>query len=62
MLGDGGDLRVYLEELAAADSVQEFVRKHPFGQVAITEASESRSFYLQVISTLDNSTTSSFCV
>ncbi|KAF2299307.1 hypothetical protein GH714_031432 [Hevea brasiliensis] len=36
-LGDGGDLRVYLEGLAEADNVQKFVEQHPFGKKPITE-------------------------
>ncbi|CAK7355727.1 unnamed protein product [Dovyalis caffra] len=48
-LGAGGDLRVYLEELAAADNVQEFVEHHPFGQQAISERSANWGFYLKAI-------------
>ncbi|KFK36249.1 hypothetical protein AALP_AA4G097500 [Arabis alpina] len=44
-LGSGGDLRLYLEKLAEAENVQEFIKKNPFGQEAITEASESWKFY-----------------
>ncbi|XP_058009402.1 uncharacterized protein LOC110657698 [Hevea brasiliensis] len=50
-LGDGGDLRVYLEGLAEADNVQKFVEQHPFGKKPITERSASWGFYLNVMST-----------
>ncbi|XP_031394385.1 uncharacterized protein LOC116205846 isoform X2 [Punica granatum] len=48
-LGHGGDLQVYLEELAAATDVQKYVAQHPFGQRAITEGSSSWGFYLRVL-------------
>lgn len=51
-LGAGGDLRVYLEELSAAEDVQKFVEKNPFGQRPITENSASWDFYLEVISAM----------
>lgn len=51
-LGDGGDLRVYLEELSAAKDVQKFVEKKPFGQMPITENSASWDFYLKVITAM----------
>ncbi|KAJ4836513.1 hypothetical protein Tsubulata_028494 [Turnera subulata] len=51
-LDAGGNLRVYLEELAAADNVQKFVQLHPFGQPAISEISASWCFYSKVISSL----------
>lgn len=44
----GGDLRVYLEGLAGAENVQEYVRRNPFGQRAITESSPSWGFYSKV--------------
>lgn len=44
-LGSNGDLRLHLEKLAEAENVQEFIKKNPFGQEAITEASESWEFY-----------------
>ncbi|GLT75546.1 hypothetical protein SLA2020_472630 [Shorea laevis] len=50
-LGSGGDLRVYLEGLAAAEDIQTFVEQNPFGQTPITESNDSWSFYVQVIST-----------
>ncbi|CAH2044914.1 unnamed protein product, partial [Thlaspi arvense] len=48
-LGDGGDLRLHLEKLVEAENVQDFIKKNPFGQEAITEASESWEFYRQAI-------------
>ncbi|MBA0683258.1 hypothetical protein Goari_024929 [Gossypium aridum] len=50
-LGDGGDLKVYLERLASADNVQNFVEQNPLGQIAITERSQDWGFYSQVIDT-----------
>ncbi|XP_050229912.1 uncharacterized protein LOC126679018 isoform X2 [Mercurialis annua] len=51
-LGDGGDIRIYLERLTLADNVQKFVEQHPLGQEPINERSESWSFYLKVMSSL----------
>lgn len=48
-VGPGGDLRVYLEGLALADDVQEYVKQNPFGQRPITERNLSWRFYLRVI-------------
>ncbi|KAK3225407.1 hypothetical protein Dsin_005269 [Dipteronia sinensis] len=48
-LGPGGDLRVYLEGLAAAENVQEYVQQNPFGQRAITESNPSWGFYSKII-------------
>ncbi|XP_020551947.1 uncharacterized protein LOC105168876 [Sesamum indicum] len=48
-LGHGGDLRVYLEGLAMAENVQEYVKQKPFGQRPITEKNLSWGFYLKVI-------------
>lgn len=47
--GPGGDLRVYLEGLAMAENVQEYVKQNPFGQRAITEKNLSWGFYCKVI-------------
>nr|CAB3455484.1 unnamed protein product [Digitaria exilis] len=47
-LGPGGDLRLYLEELAGADNVQRFVEEHPFGQLPITERNPNWTFYAQI--------------
>ncbi|KAJ4831846.1 hypothetical protein Tsubulata_017512 [Turnera subulata] len=44
-LGPGGDLRVYLEQLAEAQNVQEFIAHNPFGQRPITESNPSWGFY-----------------
>lgn len=48
-LGPGGDLRVYLEGLALAEDVQEYVEQNPFGQKPITESDPCWSFYAKVI-------------
>ncbi|KAK9699373.1 hypothetical protein RND81_08G169800 [Saponaria officinalis] len=48
-IGPGGSIRAYLEEIAAADNVQRYIEKHPFGQGAITERSMSWQFYDRVI-------------
>ncbi|XVE83671.1 hypothetical protein DITRI_Ditri16bG0105200 [Diplodiscus trichospermus] len=50
-LGAGGDLKVYLERLASAENVQNFIEQNPFGQVPITERSHDWGFYSQVINT-----------
>lgn len=50
-LGHGGDLRVYLEGLADAENVQEYVRQNPFGQQAITERNPSWGFYSKIFCT-----------
>lgn len=47
--GNGGDLRLHMEKLVEAENVQDFIKKNPFGQEAITEASESWDFYRQAI-------------
>ncbi|KAH8487152.1 hypothetical protein H0E87_025937 [Populus deltoides] len=49
-LGPEGDLRVYLERLAEAENVQEYVAQHPFGQRAITESDPSWGFYSRIAS------------
>ncbi|KMT15843.1 hypothetical protein BVRB_3g058110 [Beta vulgaris subsp. vulgaris] len=48
-IGPEGNIRAYLEELAVADNVQEYIEQHPFGQSAITERSLSWQFYDKVI-------------
>lgn len=48
-LGPGGDLRVYLERIAAADNVQNFVRDNPFGQNSITESDPNWNFYVKIV-------------
>ncbi|XWS44411.1 hypothetical protein CRYUN_Cryun15aG0043100 [Craigia yunnanensis] len=50
-LGAGGDLKVYLERLASAENVQNFIEQNPFGQIPITERSHDWGFYSQVINT-----------
>lgn len=47
-LGPGGDLRVYLENIAAADDVQRYVQEHPFGQPSITESDPHWNFYAKI--------------
>ena len=34
--GGGGELRKYLEKIAAVENIPEFVKENPFGQSAIT--------------------------
>ncbi|GAB2270138.1 hypothetical protein Dimus_005046 [Dionaea muscipula] len=48
-LGPGGNLRVYLERLVAADNVQAFVKEFPFGQRPITKTNLSWAFYAKII-------------
>lgn len=48
-LGPKGDLRGYLERLAMADNVQEFVSRTEFGQRPIRPANPSWGYYLKVI-------------
>lgn len=47
--GPGGDIRKYLEGLAAAENVQEYVEQNPFGQPAITKSDPHWDFYCQII-------------
>lgn len=47
--GPGGDLRVYLENLASAESIPEYVKQNPFGQGAITSSDPSWHFYEEVL-------------
>uniref|UniRef100_A0A7N0VCW7 FCP1 homology domain-containing protein n=2 Tax=Kalanchoe fedtschenkoi TaxID=63787 RepID=A0A7N0VCW7_KALFE len=54
-LGPGGDLRVYLEKLAMADSIPEYVRNHPFGQRPIRDTNLSWKYYKKVLSALNQS-------
>ncbi|XP_019185764.1 PREDICTED: uncharacterized protein LOC109180573 isoform X2 [Ipomoea nil] len=51
-LGPGGDLRMYLENLAEAEHVQKYVEEHPFGQPAISENSANWGFYSEVIKSI----------
>lgn len=50
LTGPEGDLRVYLEQLAEAQNVQEYVAHHPFDQRVITESDPSWSFYSRIAS------------
>ncbi|KAL5198116.1 hypothetical protein ABZP36_001628 [Zizania latifolia] len=52
-LGPGGDLRVYLENLATADDVQCYVREHPFGQPSITKSDQHWNFYVKILDKLE---------
>ncbi|PWA67221.1 FCP1-like domain, HAD-like domain protein [Artemisia annua] len=52
-LGPEGDLRSYLERLAASDNVQKFIEQNPFGQQPISYTDESWKFYLKVIDATD---------
>ncbi|GJN40116.1 hypothetical protein PR202_gb29286 [Eleusine coracana subsp. coracana] len=52
-LGPGGDLRVYLERLATADDVQDFVRDNPFGQPFITESDPKWNFYAKIVNNVE---------
>ncbi|CAA7041956.1 unnamed protein product [Microthlaspi erraticum] len=53
-LGIGGELRAYLEKMVQSANVQEFIMKNPFGQEAISEASEDWMFYKGAISEYKN--------
>ncbi|KAJ8752352.1 hypothetical protein K2173_003988 [Erythroxylum novogranatense] len=48
-LGPTGDLRMYLERLAEAPNVPDYVAQNPYGQRAITERNPSWSFYQRII-------------
>ncbi|KAK7295474.1 hypothetical protein RJT34_18383 [Clitoria ternatea] len=51
-LAAGGDLRKYLDGLANAENMLEYVGQHPFGQEGISRRSQSWNFYLNVIGSL----------
>lgn len=53
-LGAGGELRVYLEKLAAAEDTQKYIHEHPFGQTAINDKNLSWLFYQRVICSLSS--------
>ena len=40
---------MYLERVAAADNVQNFVRDNPFGQNSITDSDPNWNFYVQIV-------------
>jgi len=52
-LGPGGDLRVYLQRIAATDNVQNFVRDNPFGQKSITESDPNWNFYVKIVGKME---------
>ncbi|KAG8081301.1 hypothetical protein GUJ93_ZPchr0007g5555 [Zizania palustris] len=52
-LGPGGDLRVYLENLATADDIQCYVQEHPFGQPSITKSDKHWNFYAKILDKLE---------
>lgn len=54
-LGNGGDLRVYLEGLVKAGNMAEYIEQNHHGQERITERSPSWSFYFRVIHSLSTS-------
>ncbi|KAL5544641.1 hypothetical protein UlMin_008425 [Ulmus minor] len=47
-LGPGGALRTYLEGLAMADNVQNYVKENPFGQRPITKNNSSWNYYRRI--------------
>lgn len=51
--GPGGDIRVYLENLATADDVQRYVQEHPFGQPSITKSDRHWNFYVKILDKLE---------
>ncbi|KAL8200652.1 hypothetical protein R6Q57_011991 [Mikania cordata] len=48
-LGPDGDLRIYLEGVAASDNVKTYVEQHPFGQRPIDETGPDWGFYSEVL-------------
>ncbi|KAI3813263.1 hypothetical protein L1987_17983 [Smallanthus sonchifolius] len=48
-LGPDGDLRIYLEGVAASLNVKSYIEQHPFGQRAIDETSPDWAFYSKVL-------------
>ncbi|XP_054821639.1 uncharacterized protein LOC129320289 [Prosopis cineraria] len=54
-LGLGGDLRTYLEGLAMAEDVREYVASNPFGQRPIRESNPSWRYYRKVIDSVNAS-------
>ncbi|KAI3665819.1 hypothetical protein L6452_44454 [Arctium lappa] len=48
-LGPDGDLRVYLEGVAATEDIKMYIEQHPFGQRAIDETSPHWAFYSGVL-------------
>ncbi|GJV38712.1 probable C-terminal domain small phosphatase [Tanacetum coccineum] len=52
LAGPDGDLRVYLEGIAATDNAKMYVEQHPFGQHAIDETSPNWEFYSKALKDL----------
>ncbi|WCJ34385.1 Haloacid dehalogenase-like hydrolase (HAD) superfamily protein [Euphorbia peplus] len=52
-LGPEGELRNYLEALAKAEEVGEYVKKNPFGKSAITNNDPDWAYYSMVINSLN---------
>ncbi|XVF55634.1 hypothetical protein PTKIN_Ptkin06aG0052200 [Pterospermum kingtungense] len=48
-LGPNGELRLYLDGLAAADDVPSYVKAHPFGQPPITPMHSDWDYYSKII-------------
>jgi hypothetical protein len=48
-LATGGDLQRYLDGLANAENMVEFVDQHPFGREHINKQSEYWNFYVYVV-------------
>ncbi|KAK9052481.1 hypothetical protein SSX86_029110 [Deinandra increscens subsp. villosa] len=48
-LGPDGDLRIYLEGVAASGNVKTYLEQHPFGQRAIDETSPNWAFYSKAV-------------
>ncbi|KAL4605744.1 hypothetical protein ACB092_09G052500 [Castanea dentata] len=51
-LGPNGELRLYLDGLAAAENVPSHVKEHPFGQPAITPEHSDWEYYSRIIRSL----------
>ncbi|KAJ1388492.1 HAD superfamily [Sesbania bispinosa] len=54
-LGDGGDLRTFLEGLANAENMRNYIQENAFGQPPITETSQECQYYQKVLSSLSTS-------
>lgn len=48
-LGEGGELRKYLDGVADADDVPTYVKEHSFGQPAITPSHPQWNFYSKIV-------------
>ncbi|KAJ6293929.1 hypothetical protein OIU76_022075 [Salix suchowensis] len=60
-LGPDGDLRLYLERLAEAQNVQQYISQHPFGQRTITESDSSWRFYSRILQVLTRTNPQKAC-